>query len=161
MIAPSLLPSFRTGLKSLMSLGWRLDKGQTMETESSRNHVPLRILVVEDDEDSAELLAVLLRDVRGHEVTLSKTGEEALEALSTSDPNLIFVDISLPEMDGYEVARQIRSRYGADHCTLMALSGYGRDEDRDLSRQAGFYRHLVKPVTADMLDSALGEASFH
>jgi PAS domain S-box-containing protein len=104
-----------------------------------------RVLVVDDNRDAAESLALLLR-LKRHEVQVAYDGPEALEAARRHHPEVVVLDIGLPRMDGYEVARRLRQEPGLEKTTLIALTGYGRDEDRRRSQEAGFDRHLTKPV---------------
>lgn len=110
-----------------------------------------RILVVDDNVDGADSLAVLLR-LGGHEVSLAHDGPAALEMATVFHPDVILLDIGLPGMDGYEVAKRLRSRNETQSAVLVAVTGYGRDEDRVRSRDAGFDHHLVKPVSLDALN---------
>lgn len=103
-----------------------------------------RLLVVDDNRDSAESLALLL-EMYGHEVQMAFEGLAALEMARTFRPEVVLLDIGLPGMDGYEVARRLRAGQES-HLVLVALTGYGQDDDRRLSREAGFDHHLVKPV---------------
>ncbi|WP_437949613.1 response regulator [Sorangium sp. So ce296] len=109
-----------------------------------------RILVVEDNPDVAESLVMLLQAL-GHEVAMARSGPEALEAAPAFLPDVVLLDIGLPGMDGYEVARQLRRQPELERALLVALSGYGQDEDRRRSRAAGFDHHLVKPVSRAVL----------
>jgi PAS domain S-box-containing protein len=111
-----------------------------------------RVLVVDDNEDSAESLAILLR-LQGHEVRLAYDGEKALEEAQSFQPELIFLDLDLPKMDGYEVARRLRPAMKG--VTLVAMTGYGQEEDRQRTQEAGFNLHLVKPVDFDRLEELL------
>ncbi len=103
-----------------------------------------RVLVVEDNEDGREMLAALLR-MLGHEVFEASTGAAAIEQAGRYSPAVVIMDIGLPDIDGYEVARRLRRRMGAD-VRLVALSGYAQPQDRARSSEAGFDDHLVKPV---------------
>ena len=109
---------------------------------------PLRMLVVEDRADSARSLALLL-ELLGHEVDVVADGQQALEAVERFRPAVVLLDIGLPGMDGYEVARRLRAR--GSKALLVSLTGYGRDADRLRSREAGFDHHLVKPVEPETL----------
>jgi len=114
---------------------------------------PLRLLIVDDNVDSARTLAMLL-ELSGHEVRVAHTGPAALEAMAQRSTHCVLLDIGMPEMNGYEVAQRLRSERkfaGA----LIALTGYGRDYDRELARRAGFDHHLVKPVDYSMLEQLL------
>ena len=107
--------------------------------------VPRRILVVDDNVDTADLLSEVLRAI-GHEVVIAHDGAQALEALRAFDAQVCLLDIGLPVMDGFELARRIRERRQAGVLRLVAVTGYGQEHDREVSRPAGFDRHLTKPV---------------
>jgi CheY-like chemotaxis protein/anti-sigma regulatory factor (Ser/Thr protein kinase) len=109
----------------------------------------VRILVVEDDSDSRESLRRVL-EFNGHNVEVAPDGVAGLAKAAHWHPDMAIVDIGLPEMDGYEVARAIRRELGGEP-TLVALTGYGLPEDEQRSRAAGFDQHLVKPVDLDRL----------
>ena len=104
-----------------------------------------RILVVDDIPDAAESLALLLR-VEGHEVRTAHDGPNALEVVGAFRPEVALLDIGLPRMDGYELARRLRGVPGLEATLLVALTGYGQEEDRRKSMEAGFDGHLVKPA---------------
>ncbi|HSA55818.1 MAG TPA: PAS domain-containing protein [Gemmatimonadaceae bacterium] len=104
-----------------------------------------RILVVDDNHDTAESLAQLLR-LRGHDVRVAFTGIEAVEACERSTPDVVLLDIGLPGLNGYEAARRIRELPAGRRIQLVAITGWGQEEDRQRSRAAGFDHHLVKPV---------------
>jgi signal transduction histidine kinase/CheY-like chemotaxis protein len=108
-----------------------------------------RVLVVDDNADSAEGLAVLLR-LRGYEVRTAGDGESALAEAAAFRPGVVLLDLGLPGPDGYEVARRLRREPSAAGAVLVALTGYGQEEDRRHSREAGFDHHLVKP--ADLVE---------
>src|SRR5262249_50305150 len=111
---------------------------------------PRRILIVDDHPDVTRSLARLLR-LSGHEVRTALDGPTALGELSSYSPEIVLLDIGLPGMDGYELAQSIRKRPGTESIVLIALTGYGQDEDRRGSHEAGFDHHLVKPVDPDAL----------
>ncbi len=113
-----------------------------------------RVLVVDDNVDSAESMAVLLR-LYGHDVRLAHDGEAALEEARSFRPDVMFLDIDLPKMDGYEVARRLRLEPAMGGLTLVAMTGYGQEEERRRTREAGFHSHLVKPVDFEMLQELL------
>ena len=115
---------------------------------------PLRVLVVDDHEDGAEALATLLGHW-GHEVAVVTDGVRALDALDGHAPELVLMDLGLPGMDGFEVARRIRGRYGERSPYLIAVTGYGQEEARRRSNEVGFDLHLVKPVDPDHLNRLL------
>jgi signal transduction histidine kinase len=113
-----------------------------------------RILVVDDNVDAAEALGELLRDY-GHEVATAHDGSQALDNARLHRPEIILLDISMPVMDGYEVARRIRGELGLGDALLIALTGYGEDRHRRLAREAGFDQHVTKPVDASKLEELL------
>jgi signal transduction histidine kinase/ActR/RegA family two-component response regulator len=114
---------------------------------------PLRILVIEDNADMRDLLrASLTRD--GHRVEVAAGGAAGLDLARSGQPDVVLVDIGLPDMDGYEVGRQIRALLGPS-VQLIALTGYGQAEDRQRSHEAGFDAHLVKPVSEQRLREAI------
>jgi PAS domain S-box-containing protein len=116
---------------------------------------PLRVLVVDDNRDAAESLAVLLR-LWGHEVRTAHDGQSGLKAACSYRPQFVFLDIGLPGLDGYAVARRLREEFAAG-MRLVAMTGYGQEEDRRRSHAAGFDRHLVKPVELESLREVLAE----
>jgi CheY-like chemotaxis protein/nitrogen-specific signal transduction histidine kinase len=107
--------------------------------------VQRRILLVDDNRDSADSLAMLLK-VMGHEVSTAHDGLEAVERAATFRPHVILLDIGLPRLNGYEAARRIREQQRHKDLTLVALTGFGQDEDRRRAEEAGFDAHMVKPV---------------
>jgi PAS domain S-box-containing protein len=114
----------------------------------------LRILIVDDIPDVADSLALLLKQLKA-EVRIENSGLAALEAIKTYKPFVVLLDIGMPDMDGYEVARQIRQLPEGNEITLIALTGWGQEEDRRKSEEAGFDHHLVKPVNLDALKELL------
>jgi PAS domain S-box-containing protein len=117
---------------------------------------PRRVLVVDDNVDAADSLALLLR-LEGQEVTVAYDGPSALERAVADPPAVAFVDLGMPKMDGYELARAFRAHPTLRSVVLVALTGWGQPEDRQRTREAGFDRHLVKPVQAKALHRLLGE----
>jgi signal transduction histidine kinase len=113
-----------------------------------------RILVVDDNTDAAESIAVLLR-LEGHEVKTVADGMQALACLDVFAPHVAVIDIGLPGMSGYEVARHIRDEAGNEAPHLIALTGYGQAEDLDRSRDAGFDHHFVKPADLKTIKGAI------
>ncbi|WP_170319375.1 GAF domain-containing protein [Polyangium spumosum] len=105
----------------------------------------LKVLVVDDNVDGAESLAELLK-LSGHETEVAHTGPAALVAARTFEPDVVFLDIGLPGMTGYEVARRLRAEEALGQVVLVALTGWGTEEDRRQAREAGFDHHLTKPV---------------
>jgi DNA-binding response OmpR family regulator len=104
-----------------------------------------RILLVDDNTDAAESLAMLLESY-GHEVVIKADGSKGLEAALSYSPEIVILDIGLPDIDGYELARRLRAAGGAKNTVLIALTGYGQERDKELAMAAGFDYHLVKPV---------------
>jgi signal transduction histidine kinase/CheY-like chemotaxis protein len=113
-----------------------------------------RLLVVDDNQDAADSLAVLLR-LQGHEVRVAYSGMAALEMTKTYSPDVVFLDIGMPGMDGYEVARRLRQQPGLGNVVLAALTGWGQQEDRRRTAEAGFDHHLVKPPEPEALERLL------
>jgi two-component system CheB/CheR fusion protein len=115
-----------------------------------------RILVVEDNLDSAESLSMLLA-LAGHEVRVAHDGSTAIAVARDYRPRVVLLDIGLPGMSGFEVARSLRKEPVLDGALLVAMTGYGQAEDRQRSKEAGFDRHLTKPVEPAVLYALLGE----
>ena len=116
-----------------------------------------RVLVIEDNDDSRQMLRELIR-LLGHEVYEAVDGVTGVSSALTLEPDLALVDIGLPGIDGYEVARRLREHPGGRRLLLVALTGYGLPEDRERSRSAGFDLHLVKPVDPARLAELLADA---
>ena len=138
---------------------------QPHQAEVIENHLPQagpqKILVVDDNLGAARLLSLLLAKLDAHEIRTAHDGPSALQLLQDYHPDLILLDIGLPEMDGYEVASRIRKLPGFEQTLLVALTGYGREEDRLQSKAAGFDEHLVKPPALDMLRQVLQHPRLH
>ena len=122
--------------------------------ERSATPSPRRVLIVDDNDDAAESLALLAR-FWGHEVAVARDGPSALELAERFQPQRALVDIGLPGMDGYEVARRLRAAPQHSDLYLVAMTGYGQVEDRKKAFAAGFDRHLVKPADPDALQNVL------
>lgn len=116
--------------------------------------VPRRILVIEDDEDAREAMRALL-ELSGHSVDVARNGAEGLELARAARPDIALIDIGLPEMDGHEVARQLRATPEGKGMVLVALTGYGMPEGADTD----FDAHLVKPVDMERLSAILDRLS--
>ena len=112
------------------------------------------MLVVDDNVDSAEILAKLLR-MPGHDVRTAYTGPTALEAAAAHPPDVVLLDIGLPGLNGYEVARRLRLDPQLKGVRLVAMTGYGDEADRRLAQEAGFDRHVVKPVDFPKVEELL------
>jgi CheY-like chemotaxis protein len=115
---------------------------------------PRRVLIVDDNEDAANSLAMILK-LSGHETASVYTAMDALERAVSFRPDVVLLDIGLPGMDGYEVAQKMRELPGLADIRLVAVTGYGRSDDRLRARDAGFDDHLTKPVEFAVLDRAL------
>ena len=113
-----------------------------------------RVLVVDDNVDAAASLGKLLK-LQGHEIRVAHSGPAALETAAEFGPEVVLLDIGLPGMDGYEIAAELRKRPPTQKVLLVALSGYGQDEDRERSKAAGFDEHFVKPVNLKDLQAVL------
>ena len=130
-------------------------------TEERTSHVrressgPMRVLVVEDNEDAAESFRMLL-ELNGHVVRVARDGVEGLRAFEEFAPEVAFVDLGLPGIDGFGVAERVRAIAGR-HPVLVAISGYGRDEDKRRALDAGFDAHMTKPVDHDRIEAFLRE----
>jgi CheY-like chemotaxis protein len=109
-----------------------------------------RILIVDDNPDLAQSLKDLL-ELEGYHVATATEPVAALDLARTMAPEVCILDIELPIMDGYELARRLRESPATEHAMLIALTGYGRDHDQGRSREAGFDHHLVKPVDVALL----------
>ena len=116
-----------------------------------------RVLIVEDNKDAGEMYRILI-ELYGHEVLVAENGARGLEMLKVARPDIALVDIGLPGMDGYEIARRFRAEPDSDRVYLVALTGYGQPEDVKRAREAGFDTHLLKPVDPDALAKVLGSA---
>jgi CheY-like chemotaxis protein len=124
------------------------------QPEWARNGPARRILVVDDNQANAELMALLLR-LNGHEVRTAYDGPAALDSARGQPPDVVLCDIGLPGMSGLDVARLLRQDPSLKGTLLLALTGYGQDEDRLRSQEAGFNAHLVKPVDLEALQALL------
>ena len=116
----------------------------------------MRVLIVDDNVHAAESLAIVVK-LWGHDTRVAFNGPEALVAAHEYHPQIILLDIGLPGMDGYAVAGQLRIRGEFAGALLVAMTGYGRDEDIRRSEMAGFDRHLVKPLNFEKLEAILAE----
>ena len=117
-----------------------------VETEAE----PRRIVIVDDNRDSADSLATLLQ-ITGNQTYLAHDGIEAIEVIEKHRPEVVLLDIGLPKLNGHEVCRRVRKQPWGKDIVMIALTGWGQDEDRRKSEEAGFNGHLVKPVDYDKL----------
>ena len=116
--------------------------------------MPRTVLIVDDDPHIRQLLVFALQKA-GLDTIEAADGEAGLTLAGTHAPSLVILDINMPRMDGLEVCRRLRARADGAALRIVALTGWGTTEDRELTRQAGFDHHLVKPVTAAKLREAL------
>lgn len=129
-----------------------------METTTSDSSAPkLKVLVADDNRDGADGFAMLL-DLLGHDVRTAYTGKQAVVLAEEFRPHLVMLDIGMPEMNGYEVARHIRQQAWGRDMVLVAITGWGQDEDRLQAEAAGFDHHRAKPVELDALDPIVAQA---
>jgi signal transduction histidine kinase/ActR/RegA family two-component response regulator len=133
--------------------GRRAEPGEDDGAET--NH--LRVMVVDDNADAAQMLAALL-EVQGHAVSVEYDARGALERARLEHPDVLLLDIGLPDMDGYELARRLRAQPESAGATLVALTGYGQHQDREEAQQAGFDHYLVKPADLDQVNDVLAQA---
>jgi len=115
-----------------------------------------RVLVVDDNADAASTLELLLKSL-GHEVRVANEGFEALRVAESFRPEVVLLDIGMPGLDGYEIARRLRASRLEPQPRIIAVSGWGQSADRERSQAAGFDLHLVKPVDMSELERAIGE----
>jgi two-component system, chemotaxis family, CheB/CheR fusion protein len=127
-------------------------RGRQLETATRR-----RVLVVDDNSDHAESLAFLLK-LMGHETRLAHDGEAALQVAAEFEPNVALIDIGLPRLNGYEVARRLREQPRLRNALLVAQTGWGQESDRARSHEAGFDHHLIKPVALEVLAEIIDSA---
>jgi len=111
----------------------------------------LKILVVDDNRDAAETLSMLL-ELKGHEVRRAYDGDNAMQLAEDFRPQMVLLDLGMPKMNGYEACRRIRGHAWGAQMTLIAVTGWGQEEDRRKSTAAGFDGHLVKPVDPETLE---------
>jgi CheY-like chemotaxis protein len=134
------------------------ERGPQIQEPERLNHVETRhrVLVVDDNVDAAVSLGMLLK-LAGQEVRVAYDGPAALRQAMDFRPQLVLLDIGMPGMDGYEVCRRIRRESALEKATVVALTGWGQDEDRRRSHEAGFDHHIVKPVEPSALKRLLDE----
>lgn len=124
-----------------------------MSTEPSPR---LSVLVVEDSVDAADSLALIL-ELEGYRVAIANDGRSALESIERHPPSAILLDLGLPDIDGLEVARRVRDRFGPQVPLIIAISGHGNASDRSATDSGGFDDHLVKPVDPQVILELLGK----
>jgi CheY-like chemotaxis protein/anti-sigma regulatory factor (Ser/Thr protein kinase) len=125
------------------------DDAPSMRVDGARS-----ILIVEDNDDARQMLQTVLA-LRGHEVRAARDGKTGLALAAVAPPDVALIDVALPDMDGYEVARRLRAALGARRIGLVAVTGFGQAEDQRRALEAGFDAHLVKPVTPEQLEQVI------
>ncbi len=126
-------------------------------TQPHQDSVARRVLVTDDNVDGAETLAVVLR-LAGHDVRVANSGPATLQLAKDFQPEVVFLDVGMPGMDGYETARQLRAFPGLENALLVALTGYGQESDRRRAQEAGFDEFLVKPALPEVVAALAGRA---
>lgn len=119
-------------------------------------HDPLRVLIADDNEDAADMLATLL-GMKGHDVRVAHDGLEAVESAVDFHPDVALLDIGMPELNGHEVAEQIRRELAGESVMLVAITGWGQDGAAAKAKSAAFDHHLVKPIDFEQLSACLLE----
>jgi PAS domain S-box-containing protein len=130
---------------------------QQADSHAQQETGSLRIMVVDDNVDAASMLAMLL-EASGHQVTVEHGSRRALERARQESPQVCLLDIGLPEIDGIELARRLRAQSETAHALLIAVTGYGQEQDREQTLAAGFDHHLVKPIDTNALTAIIAEA---
>jgi len=133
------------------------DRSAAEGTDGGAPRPGRRILIVDDNRDALDSLAALM-EMSGHEVHAATDGELALEVAERCRPHVVLLDLGLPKLDGYEVARRLREKPWGKEAVIIALTGWGQDEDRRRTRESGFDAHMVKPLDLDALMSLLDSA---
>jgi PAS domain S-box-containing protein len=151
---PGLGSEFIVRLPSLPVRTGSLSNDDLADSQALPPSAKQRILVVDDNRDAANTLAILLR-VLGAEVSTAYDGNSAIKAMTADIPDIVFLDIGMPGMDGYEVASEVRSRAEWRDVKLVALTGWGQEEDRRRTRDAGFDQHLTKPPDVAAVKAAI------
>jgi DNA-binding response OmpR family regulator len=129
-------------------------KDNSGDTACQRTAIPQRILIIEDNREAADTLGEILK-LLGHEVRIAYSGLEGVRLASDWGPTIVVSDIGLPELDGFEVARELRGSRKTAGAKLIALTAYGTDEDRRLAARAGFDAYITKPADLDALELML------
>jgi two-component system, chemotaxis family, CheB/CheR fusion protein len=141
------LPLAHPGITAAGATGVQSGNGQAA--------TPHRVLIVDDNEDAAETLRLLMKSLGGGDVRTASNGPEALATAAKLLPDLVLLDLGMPGMDGYELARRMRAEPWGKGALLVALTGWGQEQHRRRSQEAGFDRHMIKPADADALRSVL------
>jgi CheY-like chemotaxis protein len=114
------------------------------------------VLIIEDNDDARQMLAAALA-LDGHEVRVARDGASGLALARAASPDVALIDVGLPDMDGYELARRLRGADNGQRMSLVALTGFGQPDDQRRAIEAGFDAHVVKPVSAERLKQVLAE----
>ncbi|MDN4053541.1 ATP-binding protein [Massilia sp. YIM B02763] len=141
-----------------LDLSAPVETPEAVAAEAARDAAALRVLVVDDNVDAAQTLGALL-EMSGHAVRVVHDGAAALAEAPRFRPHAVFLDIGLPDRSGFDVAPELRRAEGMETVTLVALTGWGAEQDRQRSREAGFDAHLTKPADFDSVDSLLRETA--
>ena len=134
------------------------EEQQSVETDNGEAKTKHRVLIVDDNKEAAEMLGMIVETL-GNEVRTAYGGQQGIEIAAEFRPEVVFMDLRMPDMDGFEAARHIRQRPGGEAITLVALTGSGQEEDKQRTKEAGFHRHLVKPATRPDLQELFAEQS--
>jgi CheY-like chemotaxis protein len=136
-----------------------IERNDVVVEEAKLQQIPARrILIVDDNVDAADSLVMILR-LDGHEAEAVYSAHDALERAAALKPHVALLDIGLPKMNGYELAQHLRTQPDLRDIRLIALTGYGQDDDRERTRAAGFDDHLVKPAELALLQKAISPPS--
>jgi CheY-like chemotaxis protein len=135
----------------------RTSRAPTIDVQASRTKAR-RVLVVDDNTDAAATLDLLLKSL-GHETCVVHDGFQALRKAAEFRPEVVLLDIGMPGLDGYEVARRLRALKSERPLRIVAITGWGQEADRTRSREAGFDVHLVKPVDPNLLTSVIASSN--
>jgi CheY-like chemotaxis protein len=147
---------FTVRLPRLTSDSSKMNALQTSKDQPSTAVQPLRVLVVDDNADAADVLTLLL-EAHGHEVFTEYAVPKAIERAQRTSPHVCLLDIGLPDIDGYELARRLRVMPEMAKAVLIAVSGYGQEQDKKKSAEAGFDYHFVKPINTTKLATLLAK----
>lgn len=127
-----------------------------MNSTASHNSTTRRVVVIDDNADIRESLQMLLA-MWGHEVAMAAEGRAGVALVVRDRPDVALIDVGLPGMNGYDVAREIRQSLPKGATKLIAVTGFGQPSDRELAKQAGFDMHLLKPISPEVLQRLLAE----
>jgi CheY-like chemotaxis protein len=117
------------------------------------------VLIVDDNADAADTLGMLIETLGRNEIRIVNDGVAALRTAAELQPDIVLLDIGMPHMSGLEVARRMRRESWCAHATLVAVTGWGQEEDKRRAREAGFDRHIVKPADREALETIFSEPS--